>query len=144
MNNEVWKDIKDYEGLYQISNYGRIKSLERKTKYKYIKEKIKNLNSNRNGYLEVSLCKNGVKKPFMVHRLVAKHFLDSFDEKLDVNHIDCNKKNNNIKNLEMTTRSENIKHAWKNGLCETVRQASKKNILKATKIRLLKRSIKNE
>lgn len=126
--NEIWKDIQGYEGLYQVSNLGNIKSMARSHKFGKLKEKIKNLNPIRNGYLQVCLCKDGKKKPFMVHRLVAKHFLKNFDKDLDVNHKDCNKKNNNVNNLEMVTRKENIKHAWDNGLCETVRKASKKNI----------------
>lgn len=136
---EVWEDIimeikgivYDYTGLYQVSNFGRIKSLKRRSKFHNLEERIKSLNPNRNGYLQVSLCKDGKKKPYMVHRLVAKHFLEDFDKNLDVNHKDCNKQNNLVTNLEMTTRKENIKHAWENGLCETVRQASKKNIYKA-------------
>lgn len=146
---EEWKDIGGYEGQYQISNFGRVKSLKRMIKetnqfystfYVEKEEKIKNLHSNRNGYYQVALCKNGKKRTFMVHRLVAKHFLNNFNEKLDVNHIDCNKQNNNINNLEMTTRSENLKHAWQNGLCETVREASKRNIKKLNE----KRKRKNE
>lgn len=143
-SDEIWKDIIGYEGMYQISNYGRIKTLSRKYKCSLVKEKIKTLNPNRNGYLQVSLCKYGKKKPYMVHRLVAKHFLKDFGEKLDVNHKDCNKTNNNVNNLEMVTRKQNIKHAWQNGLCENVRKASKRNVLIATKISLMKRRNKNE
>ena len=107
---EEWRDIEGYEGLYQISCLGRIKSL------KCGKERILKLGSNPLGYSIVGLYKNGQQKFFTVHRIVAKTFISKSNDKSEVNHIDGNKKNNKVNNLEWTTRSENIKHAIKNGL----------------------------
>ena len=153
MINEKWKDIEGFEGSYQISNFGRVKSLKRTIEetnqynsifYLELEEKIKKPQMGRNGYLHVCLCKNSKKKTFRIHRLVAKNFLKNYKEELDVNHKDCNKQNNRVDNLEMVSRKENIRHAWKNNLCEKVREASKKNIKKATQIRMQKRRLENE
>jgi hypothetical protein len=110
---EIWKDIEGYEGYYQVSNLGRVKSLRRKTKsgnggFKYIRERI--LRPGNGEYLTTPLVKNGVQKTHYVHRLVAIAFIPNPENKMDVNHKDFNKKNNNVGNLEWTTRKENI--AW--------------------------------
>lgn len=109
---EKWKDIKGYEGYYQISSYGRVKSLSRKLKNKWgyftSKEKILKLSVDKQGYNWVKLCKNNLEKSFLVHRLVTKAFLG--DSKLVVNHKDFNKSNNNLKNLEYCSQSENVRH----------------------------------
>lgn len=101
---EIWKDIKGYEGKYQVSNLGRIKSLNynRTGKEKILKE-IKN----KHGYLETTLCKNGKRKTLKIHRLVCQAFLEDYSEELEVDHIDTNKENNNLTNLRMCTRKEN-------------------------------------
>ena len=117
---EMWKDIKGYEGLYQVSNLGRIKSVERKkqnhSKLQIVPEKIKQAHQQygkyKNEYLVVNLYKNNKGKNVFVHRLVAEAFLDNFSKELEVNHKDGNKQNNTIDNLEMLTRSENIKHSY--------------------------------
>lgn len=121
---EEWKDIEGYEGLYQISNFGRIKSFDREVKqwngFKTInvlyKGKIIKLKKTNRGYLRVSLSKKGVISCFNVHRLVAKHFLNNYDENLTVDHIDCDKTNNVISNLRMVTLKENIQLSYKNKL----------------------------
>ena len=122
---EVWKDIKGYEGLYQVSNLGNIKRLERIMEnrgtysglYK-IKESIlkPRENKDRNGYYEISLRKDGTEKRFKVHRLVAYAFIDNPYNKPEVNHIDGNKSNNCAYNLEWMTSKENKEHAWRTGL----------------------------
>lgn len=109
---EVWKDIDEYEGLYQISSLGRVKSLKGNRKIHLI-EKIILLSNTHNGYKSVSLSKNGKRKSFRVHRLVAKSFLENPLEKPYINHKDCNRTNNNINNLEWITQKENIKHSQK-------------------------------
>lgn len=124
-NIEIWKDIKGYEGLYQISSYGKVKSLSRKLRYlqpnngkelfRVSNEKILKL-KNVKGYNAITLCKNGINKEFRICRLVALNFIPNTENKLQVNHIDCNKKNDNIKNLEWVTSSENMKHAYNNNL----------------------------
>lgn len=117
---EIWRDIKEFEGSYQVSNSGRIKSLDRcvfdSTKYRkqFIKGKILNICDNGNGYKQVHLLKNGKRYVKLVHRLVAEHFLETYSKELDVNHKDFNKANNNISNLEMVTRKENINYSFKN------------------------------
>ena len=107
---EIWKDIDGYEGLYQVSSLGRIKS------YKCKKEKILKLGSNPLGYSIIGLWKNRKQKFYPVHRLVANTFITNKHNKREVNHIDGNKKNNNVTNLEWATRSENMKHAVNKGL----------------------------
>lgn len=109
MSKEIWKDIEGYEGLYQVSNLGRVKSNLRKGK-------ILKSNSTYDGYYNVTLSKNGKLKTYRIHRLVCIAFLDNPLNKSEVNHIDGNKKNNNIENLEWCTRSENAEHAHKTGL----------------------------
>ena len=112
---EIWKPIFGYEGLYEVSNLGNVKSLERKVKnpyaaagYKIVKEKLLALTF-ANQYLEVSLYKENKRKHFRVHQLVAFAFLDhkpcGFE--IVVNHLDFNKTNNRLDNLELVTNREN-------------------------------------
>lgn len=104
MDNEVWKDIIGYEQLYQVSNLGNIKSLNyrRTNKAHLLKQTINN-----DGYKLIMLYKKGKSKMLSVHRLVAQAFLDDYNKNLEVNHIDNNKQNNKIDNLEMLTHKEN-------------------------------------
>lgn len=114
---EVWKDIKGYEGFYQISSCGRIKSIGFikslfGKEYKHIKrDLILTPTDNGNGYLIVFLKKRGVRKNHYVHRLVAEHFVENPKLKKCVNHKDYNTKNNNADNLEWVTQKENIHHS---------------------------------
>lgn len=104
---EIWKDIAGYEGLYQVSNFGRVKSLN------YNKTGISKclVPKKNNSYNMVCLCKGGVHKYVSIHRLVANAFIPNPENKLEVNHIDGNKSNNLISNLEWVTSSENTRHA---------------------------------
>ena len=97
---EIWKSILDYEGLYEVSNYGRVRSVYR---YKRI---LKPMISN-SGYERVDLFKNKNRKQFSVHRLVALTFIDNPEGKEIVNHKDENKLNNHMDNLEWVTNKEN-------------------------------------
>lgn len=106
---EIWKDIKDYEELYQVSNLGRIKSL---TRYK----KILKLNLTTNGYYKISLCKNKKIKTYLVHRLVGIAFIKNPHNLSQINHKDGVKTNNSTYNLEWVTCSQNIKHGFEKGL----------------------------
>ena len=106
---ETWKDIQDYEGLYQISNFGRVKSLRSKGKF------LNPLPST-SGYSKVQLYKNGKSRDSYIHILVATAFLPKSDNKQEVNHKDGNKRNNNVENLEWVTKSENQKHAIETNL----------------------------
>lgn len=116
---EVWKDVVGYEGLYQVSNLGRVKSLDRQiirsngTGY-FVKEKILK-SSLRNGYPCVSLHSDKGRKKY-THRLIAEAFIPNPKNKPEVNHINGIKNDNRIKNLEWATYSENIKHAYNTGL----------------------------
>ena len=105
---EIWKDIIGYDGFYKVSNIGNIKSLKR--------NKVLKTCNKSDGYERVVLCVNYVMKTFLVHRLVAIAFIGNPKEKLEVNHIDGIKTNNNTSNLEWCTRTENLQHAWDNGL----------------------------
>jgi len=121
---EIWKPIVGYEQHYEVSNLGRVKSKAvfiphtgNWTEEGYIKKiKIKNLHINRYGYLHVKLCKYGQCKHHLVHRLVGMAFLPEPNKKLQINHIDGNKLNNCVTNLEWATSKENMAHAWQTGL----------------------------
>ena len=121
---EIWKPIKDYEGLYEVSNLGNIKSVKRKAKNRgkgkrIIRERILKPSMDRpNGYYQIKLSKNGKLKTFKIHKLVIEHFLNKISKGLVVNHIDGNKLNNNINNLEICTQKDNIRHAIDNNLID--------------------------
>ena len=119
--NEIWKDIEGYEGTYQVSNTEKVKRLKTLIKCKNghnftLKEHYMYLNDKGGNYLTVNLNKENKVKRLYVHRLVAKAFIENIDNKLEVNHIDGDKHNNKVTNLEWVTRSENLKHAWDNEL----------------------------
>ena len=107
--NEEWRDIKGYEGLYQVSNYGRVKSF----KYKKIKI-LKFGTTGKDKYFLIVLSNRNIKKYKTVHRLVAETFIPNPNNYPCVNHKDCNKKNNKTDNLEWCTISYNSVHAIKN------------------------------
>lgn len=103
---EVWKDIEGYEGLYQVSSWGRVKRLNT--------GRILKGRKNTNSYLTVGLCKNGEQKDYLIHRLVAQAFIPNPHNKPQVNHIDENKENNHAENLEWVTAKENNNHGTHN------------------------------
>lgn len=113
---EVWKYIKGYENLYLISNLGNIKSLPKKTR-KGIRL-LKPVKTQH--YFTIDLVKEKKVKKYLLHRLVAQTFLENKENKPQVNHIDGDKSNNSIKNLEWNTRSENQLHSISTGLRTTV------------------------
>jgi hypothetical protein len=116
---EIWKDIIDYEGLYQVSNMGRVKSYDRLECVNGVirlrKGKMLKLSKCTNGYLKVSLRPIIDTQYKLVHRLVAQTFIENEYNKLTVNHKDSNRENNNVMNLEWSTHSENMYHARTQG-----------------------------
>ena len=119
-NEEVWKNIVGYEGLYQVSNFGRVKSFNKNVLtglgiYRTYEGKIRS-GSLLNNYLRVSLCDKGKCKYVFVHRLVAEAFILNPQNKCCVNHKNGIKHNNYVDNLEWVTVSENAIHAYENNL----------------------------
>lgn len=124
LQQEIWKDIPNYEGLYKISNLGDIMSIRRKRLIKSDKRK--------DGYIQVHLTKNKKMKNFLLHRLVAITFIENPNNYEFINHIDGNKENNSLNNLEWCDRSYNILHAYNNELIKKrkkVEQYDKNNNL---------------
>lgn len=111
---EIWKDIKGYEGLYQVSNLGQVRSYDRVDNIGRLWKGgiLKCFNGNRE-YLLVKLRKNGIRKGYLVHRLVAEAFIPNPDNLPEVNHKDCNPCNNIYTNLEFCNRSHNVN--WGDG-----------------------------
>jgi hypothetical protein len=107
---EIWKDIKEYEGLYKISSWGNVKSFHKSKKGKILSTCL------RNTYVSLQLSKNRKKKNFDIHRLVGIHFIPNPFNKSQINHKNGNKENNYYEDLEWMTYEENIDHAFKNNL----------------------------
>ena len=113
--NEEWKDILGYEGFYQASNMGRIKSLERIDALGHrLKEKILKPSINRTGYYQVCLCKQSIQKYYYVHRLVWEAFNGQIPENMQVNHINEVKTDNRLSNLNLMTCKENSNWGTRN------------------------------
>lgn len=108
MENEVWKDIPNYNGMYKVSNYGKIISLH------YGKAKELKPRKTKRGYLKVALFKNGIRKEFSIHRIVALTFLDNPNNYKEVNHKDENIENNIVWNLEWCDRIYNCNYGTRN------------------------------
>ena len=121
LDGEIWKPVKGYEGRYEVSNMGRVKSLGR---YRYgkkggtyaVKERILSNTICGAGYHRICMFMDGNRDYNLVHRLVAENFIPNTNHKDQVNHIDGDKWNNKVSNLEWVTQSENMIHSYKNGL----------------------------
>lgn len=132
---ETWKDIENYEGIYKISNLGRVSSLERKT---YMKDgrirtehtKILKPIKDKHGYFKVRLYNSNGNQEFKIHVLVAHHFISSRPDNKVINHIDENKANNSVTNLEYITQKENINHGTGN-----IRRKNQPHALKVKAVR---------
>lgn len=118
---EVWKDVIDFEGLYEVSNLGKIRSIrrrvyvEKREKFIILREKLLS-QANCGDYKVVTLHKERRAKTFYVHRLVALNFVTRDNENMEVNHKDGVKSNNESENLQWVTRSQNMIHAYENNL----------------------------
>lgn len=128
---EVWKDIQGYEGRYQVSSLGRVKSYTRAKNPEGIVLKFSEVD----GYNRVGITdSSGYRRHFLAHRLVAMAFIPNINNKPQVNHIDSNRKNNNVKNLEWVTNRENSIHSWEYG----GREMSEEHKSKVSKTRIEK------
>ena len=117
MQEEIWRKITGYEQFYEVSNQGHVRRLKNRMQYKAFDLLTPTKDSH--GYLMVRLCVNGVVKSFLLHRLVAIHFIDNPSNMPEVNHLDGNKTNCAATNLEWCDRKQNQKHARINGLYKT-------------------------
>lgn len=123
---ETWKPVQGYEGIYEISNLGRIKSLAREGNNRTLKDRIMKQYIGKQGYKQVRLCKNNHTKLWKVHVLIARAFIENPCDLPIINHKDGNKVNNEIYNLEWSTYSHNNKHAYDSGL-RTMHQIEQRN-----------------
>lgn len=135
LEGETWKNIIGFESQYMVSNLGRIKSCDRILPHKnhgswHIKERLLKQVATPYGYMAVSLqLGKGKMQTIRVHRAVADAFIPNPYNLPQVNHIDGNKKNNNVTNLEWVTEKENTTHAWENGLCDPIVKAKQKPVV---------------
>jgi len=143
---ELWKPVRGYEGLYEVSNKGRVRSLSRfknnHSKKQYIGERILTNSPMTNGYLRVNLNKGGVPKHYFIHRLVAQHFLINPGNKRTINHRDGNPRNNDVSNLEWATDYENIHHAMDTGLMNYKGEGNPMSKLTGKDVRRIKMGLK--
>lgn len=145
-----WRNIKGYEGLYQVSDCGEIKSLDRKSKRKdsgfnIYKGKVLKQDKNNRGYNLITLNKNGVSKKILVHRIVAINFIENNENKKFVNHIDGDKRNNKVENLEWATFEENIKHAWETEIYKPIKSDSVHTAkLNSEKVKNIRKNTENK
>lgn len=117
MLNTEWKPIKDYEDLYMVSNTGLVKRTKFiNGKHNFEQERLLKPILNKDGYMFVRLCKDGKAKNKRIHKLVANAFLG--ESNLQIDHIDGNKQNNRLDNLEYVTPKENTNRAWKKGIAK--------------------------
>ena len=125
---EIWKDIKGYEGIYQVSNFGRVRSLERKV-YNYIKKcRVLKAHDNGHHYQYVDLYTDTNKKRYYVHILVANAFIENPHGYEQVNHKDFDKTNNKIDNLEWVSRTQNVEHYRKSAYARAVEEGRQAKI----------------
>lgn len=116
MINEIWKDVIGYEGIYSVSNFGKIRG-DLDTINGYKSGRILEGTPDKNGYIRVMLYKNTIQRNFPIHILVARAFIGECPKGMEVNHKDTNKTNNFVDNLEYITHLANVEHAKIMGLC---------------------------
>lgn len=130
---EIWKDIEGYEGIYQVSNTGKVRSLDRKV-WNYIKKgRVLKMRNNGHGYYDVSLYGEEKKeKHAYIHILVAKAFIPNPNNYEQVNHKDFDKSNNCVDNLEWVSRKQNMQHYRKSNYCKKVEKMREKKFANKT------------
>ena len=131
---EIWKEVKDFEGIYEISNYGRLKSKDRyvsrgRNTIRFSKGKIIKPVICRNGYLEYQLRKDGKRKVFLAHRLVAETFISNPKNLPQINHLDENITNNNVTKLQWCTAQENANYGTRNKRAKISNRNQQKAVL---------------
>jgi hypothetical protein len=118
-----WRPLHGYEGFYEVSDSGSVRSIDRTidlpdNKRRKIKGRTLAIKKNRDGYQFVSVSRNGKQETMYVHRAVAKTYLPNPDDLPQVNHLDGNKLNNNVRNLAWVTHPQNVQHCYDTGLCK--------------------------
>lgn len=135
----TWKDIVGFEGLYMVSDAGTITSVSRIVTHRgfdrFIVGKEKKQQLDKYGYKCIKLSKDGRKHHFTVHRLVATAFIDNPKNKAQVNHIDGDKTNNSVENIEWCTAKENVSHSWKFGISKSQKGIPRNNKVEQPKRR---------
>lgn len=126
---EIWRAVVEYEGYYEVSSFGRVKSLPRMTARGMMGGQLMTPVKNKNGYLTVKLCKEGKIKAFYIHRLVAEAFIPNPDNLPQVNHKDEVKTNNHVSNLEWITIEGNLNYRTRN---ERIAKANSKPVAQKT------------
>jgi len=125
-NLEIWKDVVGYEGIYQVSNLGRIRSLDKIIKGRKFAGKIRRQKNCRKGYKAITLCSNQIHKTFRVHRLVAIAFIPNPYNKPEINHLNEQPADNRVENLAWSTRKENVN--WGSRTAKQVKSFVEKKI----------------
>lgn len=134
MTEEIWKDVVGYEGIYEVSDTGQVRTHKNKTTnserhgVRHWKQRVLKQKCNNNRDFRVALWKEKKSKDFLVHRLVAEAFIPNPELKRTVNHIDGNPKNNHVDNLEWASFKENNNHAFDNNLIKTSKKVVLKNL----------------
>lgn len=141
MIKEIWKDIAEYTGIYMISNYGRIKSLSRKG---CVRDRILKAKMGKNGYQQIILCKNGILKSYLVHRLVLEAFIGSCPIGMESCHNKGNTSNNFIGNLRWDTKKSNKNDSKIHGKLPDQKGSKNNNAkLNEWKIRIINRLLED-
>ena len=148
MSKEQWKEVYDYDGIYAVSSFGRVVSFEKEKPSKsgsiaLHPERIMKQSISSFGYNRIGLVKNGKRKVYAVHRLVAKAFIGLAGSKMQVNHKDGNKLNNHVENLEWVLPSENIQHAIETGLTNNLLENHHNAKLRNADIETIRKLIAN-
>ena len=137
---EQWKDISGFEGMYQVSDTGQVRSLDRfDDRGRHLKGRVLSQGSGTKGYKMTVLSKLGVHTTRNTHRFVAKAFIPNPDNLPSVNHMDGNKQNNHVSNLEWVTQKENIRHAMNTGLTDISGEKNNKAVLTEEDVRMIRK-----